>query len=184
MTLYIDTHYSELVLALINNEKVINKKVLESNKHSVNTITLLKSLLDDNKISIDDIEEIIVINGPGSFTGVRIGIVIAKTIGYAKNIKIKAISYLQALSLNYDMSVILGIKDKNGVFIGEFNKEHELVSDYIYLSNKEVLESNKEIIYDNNVNIASVVKFLKNKDSINPHLLKPLYVKRIEVQNA
>ena len=181
MILYIDTHYIDLVIALLKDNKLIDKRVINSNKHSVNTINLLKDILLDNNVKIDDIKEIIVINGPGSFTGVRIGVVIAKTMGYVKNIKVKAISYLQALSLNYNKEVVLGIKDRNGVFIGKFNKKHELIDDYKYLSNKENYK--EDIIYDDFVDIEKVGLFLENKDSINPHLLKPLYVKRIEVEH-
>ena len=183
MELYIDTHYTDLVIALLKNNKLIDKRVINSNKHSINTVTLLNEILKSNNIGIDDINLIIVINGPGSFTGVRIGVVIAKTIGYTKNISVKAISYLQALALNYNKEVIVGIRDRNGVFGGKFNKEHELIEDYFYLTNKEVESYKEEIIYSDLVDIEKVAMFLKNKDNINPHLLKPLYVKRIEVDH-
>ncbi len=183
--LYIDTHFTNLVIALLLDGKVIDKEVLESNKHSENTINLIKEVLDNNKVSIDNVKEIIVINGPGSFTGVRIGVVVAKIMGYCKNIPIKAISFLQAVSLNYDEDVTLGIKDRNGVFVGSFNQKHELQEDYVYLSNKEIEGYPKEIIMEDfRVDIKKVYEFLKDKEEVSPHLLKPLYVKKIEVQNA
>ncbi|MBE6154337.1 MAG: tRNA (adenosine(37)-N6)-threonylcarbamoyltransferase complex dimerization subunit type 1 TsaB [Firmicutes bacterium] len=183
-SLYIDTHYIELVLALFKNEKIVCIKKLESNKHSENTINLLNELLIENNITVDNLKEIIVINGPGSFTGVRIGVVIAKIIGYTKNINIKALSYLEAVSLNYDKDVIVGLKDRNGIFIGEFDKEHNLVDDYYYLSNKEFESFDKNIIIDDVVDILKVINYMKDKEVINPHLLKPLYVKRIEVEKC
>ncbi len=183
MTLYIDTHYIDLVVALLKDNKLIDKRVINSNKHSVNTVNLINKILLDNKVNIDQIKEIIVINGPGSFTGVRIGVVIAKSIGYAKNVSVKEISYLQALSLNYDKDVILGIKDRNGVFGGKFNNKHELMEDYFYLDNKDLENYKDKIIFDEQVDIERVSLFLENKESINPHLLKPLYIKRIEVEH-
>ncbi len=182
MTLYIDTHYTNLVLALLNDGKLIDQRLIESNKHSENTIPLLNKLLNDNNLTIDNIKEIIVIIGPGSFTGVRIGVVIAKTIGYAKNIPVKGISYLQAVSLNYSENVIIGLKDKNGAFIGEFNPNHELINDYLYLSNIALKDYKKAIIYDSAVNIPKIASFLKDLPPINIHELKPLYVKRIEAE--
>ena len=184
MDLYIDTHFVDLVIALVDNGQVICKRILKSNKHSENTINLLKDILDSNKVSFDDINEVIVINGPGSFTGVRIGVVIAKIIGFTKNIKVKAISYLQAQALSYDKEITLGLRDKNGVFGAKFDNNHEVIGDYFYLTNKEFLERQDNIIInEDEVDISKVVQFLQGKEAVNPHLLKPLYVKKIEVQN-
>ena len=178
-TLYIDTHMEYLVMGLIKDEKLITKKVLKSNKHSEHTVNLLKEMIEENNITFDDIKEIIVINGPGSFTGVRIGIVVAKILGYTKNIPVKTISYLQALSLDYDYEVTLGIKDKNGIFGASFNKEHELINDYFYIDNYD----NIIIKSDDEVDILKVYNYLKDKKAVNIHLLKPLYVKNIEVKH-
>lgn len=181
-TLYIDTHYENIVLILFKDGKIIDKKEKLSNKHSEYVVSLLDSLLNNNGITIDEIKKVIVINGPGSFTGVRIGIVIAKIIGYTKNISIKTLSYLEALALNYDSDVVLGIKDRNGVFIGEFDEKHNLVTDYYYLSNKEMEHYNKEVILDSNVDYLKVYQYTREKEVISAHLLVPLYVKKIEVQ--
>ena len=180
-TLYIDTHCEKLVLALLLNEKVLDTKELESNLHSKNTVLLLQELLNSNKITIDDLGLIIVINGPGSFTGVRIGIVMAKIIGYTKNIPIKSISYLEAMSLSFDVDCFVGIKDRNGCFIGNFNKNHELVQDYFYLKNDELASFKQKIIIDAEVDLVKIYDSIKNKKVISPHLLTPLYVKKLEV---
>ena len=102
-------------------------------------------------------------------------------ISYCKNIPVKAISYLQALSLKYDNDLLIGIKDRNGAFVGSFNRDHDLVLDYFYLSNKELESYPKKIKLDEEINLDMVYKYLKNKEDIDPHLLKPIYVKKIEV---
>lgn len=180
-TLYIDTHFVKLVIALFKDDILLGEKILESNLHSENTISLLDDLLKEFSIKAKDLNEVIVVTGPGSFTGVRIGVVIAKTLGFCLNIPIKSISYLEAMALNYDDDVIVGIKDRNGVFIGEFTEDKTLLNDYYYLTNKEFETFNKNIILDDNVDLIEVIKYLKHKESVHPHLLKPLYVKRIEV---
>ncbi len=182
-TLYIDTHYQDLTLAILKDTNIIAQEVVSNANHSDITISLLEDLLTKNNITIDDLNQIIVINGPGSFTGVRIGIVIAKIIGYTKNIIVKPISYLQALSLNLDKEVYMGLRDKNGVYIGHFNAQHKLIEDYFYLSNKEFQNYNKEVILDNKVDIIKVLKFVSQIEAPNIHNLKPLYIKKIEVLN-
>lgn len=183
-TIYIDTHFVNLVLALFKGDKLLDKRVLDSNKHSENTIPLFSKLLEDNNVSVDDIRKIIVINGPGSFTGVRIGIVLAKILAYTKNIPVYAISYLQAMALNYDYSVIVGIKDRNGVFVGEFNEYHELKKDYYYLSNSELKQFSLDIVLDEEVDLLKIYHYIEDKESEQPHLLKPLYVKKIDVKEV
>lgn len=180
-TLYIDTHMVNLVIGLLVDGKLKIKKEIESKSHTENTVNLLSFVLEEAHINVDDLKEIIVINGPGSFTGVRIGVVIAKIIGYTKNITIKALSYLEAMALEFNNEVVLGVKDRNGAFIGHFDKNHELIEDYVYLANNE-LENKHNIVYDKNIDIEHIAEFMKDKESIMPHLLKPLYVKKIEVE--
>lgn len=183
-TLYIDTHFNDLVLAIFKSDEILMEKKLNSNKfsHSESTIPLLKELLNDCKIRPNDLQEIIVILGPGSFTGVRIGIVIAKILGYTLNLKIKAISYLEAMSLNFEKDVVLGIKDRNGAFIGEFDSNHNLVKEYYYLKNTEVDNMKTNIVFDSEVDLKKVKQYVKNKDGVFPHSLVPLYIKKIEVE--
>lgn len=180
-TLYIDTHFVDLVLAIFKDDNIIGKKSLESNFISETTIPLLKELLVECNLKLNDLNEIIVINGPGSFTGVRIGVVIAKILGYSLHIDIKAISYLEAMALSYDKEVIVGIKDRNGAFIGEFDANHELVKDYYYLKNDEI--KNMNIEFDKDIDLIKMKQYIKNKDIVNPHSLVPLYVKKIEVEH-
>lgn len=180
VTLYIDTHYVKLVLALFKDKKLINKKELDSAQHSKNTVFLLEQLLKEESMQIEDLNEIIVVVGPGSFTGVRIGVVIAKMIGYTKSIKIKPISYLEALSLAYDHDVFVGLKDRNGAFIGHFNAHHELIEDYFYLDNLELENYTENILFTDTINLETVVTYMENKEAVDAHLLKPLYVKKIE----
>ncbi len=181
--LYIDSHLENLVIALLLDGKLLEEKTITQAKHSEIIVNLIAEILSHNKISVDALKEIIVINGPGSFTGVRIGVVIAKIMGYTKNIKLKPISFLQAGALNYDIPITLGIEDKNGVFIGSFNEEHKLINDYSYINNNE--RKNKDIIIiKDKINIEKVYEYLKTQEPVSPHMLKPLYVKKLEVQNG
>lgn len=180
-TLYIDTHYVNLVIGLLIEDKLKLKREIESESHSKNTICLLKEVMEEANVRIDDLKEIIVINGPGSFTGVRIGIVIAKILGYIKDIPIKSLSYLEAMALNFDSEVTVGVKDRNGAFIASFDNNHVLMKDYVYLNNKDLNEKNN-IVFDTVVDLEKISSYMKDKDVVNPHLLKPLYVKKIEVE--
>ena len=73
-TLFISTYTNKLTIGLLTNGKVISLKEINSIKsHSIYLIPTIKDILAENKLDIKEIKEIIVINGPGSFTGVRLG---------------------------------------------------------------------------------------------------------------
>lgn len=182
--LFIDTHYQELVLVLFKDGRIFDKRMKKDGKHSEYFIPLLQELLEQNSVTFDDLSGVIVINGPGSFTGVRIGVVVAKMISYSKNIPLKALSYLQALDLEYDREVLIGITDRNGVYVGRFNQDHELMGDYFYLSNKDWENFGESILVDGNIDLNKVYLYMKKQDTIEPHLLKPIYIKKIEVENG
>lgn len=183
-TLYIDTHGLELVFILFKDDTILDERRQISEKHSRYAVAMLESLLSSNQVTAEDLSLIIVINGPGSFTGVRIGCVIAKIMSYTKNIPLKTLTYLQALDLSIDAEVTLGIRDRNGVFVGKFDRNHELVSDYFYLSNQDLKKYSEEIIIDGEVDLNKVYLYMKEQMTINPHLLKPIYVKKLEVENG
>ena len=180
--LFIDTHYTRLQLVLFKDGVFYDERIKENGKHSEYLIPLLRDLFEKNKITFDELSGIIVVNGPGSFTGVRLGVVVAKMIGYNKHIPIKAISYLQAVALKYDQDVYLGIRDKNGVFVGHFDKNHECQGDYYYLTNQEFEQNEDKIIIDEKINLDMVYQYMANQKEVHPHLLKPIYVKKIEVE--
>ena len=95
-TLLIDTHADFIFLAIYQNQEIKYKKESKEKKdHSTICMPLLIELLSESKLNINQIDDIIVVNGPGSFTGVRIGVTIAKIIAYTMNIPIRTITSLE-----------------------------------------------------------------------------------------
>ena len=89
-SLFIDTHDTDLVIALYKDKKIIDKEIRESlRNHSDYTMPIIDDIIKRNNLTINSINEILVITGPGSFTGVRIGVTIAKILAYTLDIPIK-----------------------------------------------------------------------------------------------
>ena len=192
MKLYIDTHSKILTIALLNNETLIIKKNIDcDNKLSTLTINSIKKTLEEINVNKKDIKEIIVVNGPGSFTGIRIGVTIAKTWAFSLNIKIKAVDflYLSALSVDSSNKKIVSVKDPKGYYLGYFNEDNIKLEDYVYIKEKDLesyLNTHEGQFYNEIENI-DFLKLIKNIDKIKnvtAHEVNPLYIKRIEVENG
>ena len=92
-----------LYTAIIENGTTIAEiKEKLGNNLSEYTLPRIEEMLNVKGIKPDEINKIIVVNGPGSFTGIRIGLTIAKTLAWAKNIPIVPISSLEAMALSSD----------------------------------------------------------------------------------
>ena len=66
--------------------------------HSVKMLPMIDECIKKARLTPDDIDLIGVINGPGSFTGLRIGVATAKAVAYAKNIPVVGINTLEFLA--------------------------------------------------------------------------------------
>ena len=104
--LYLDTSSSFLYCAYIVDGKIvfsINKEYeRDLSKYSLFEV---QQYFKENNIKPTEIDKIILVNGPGSFTGVRIGITIAKTMAWSLSIPIIVISSLKAMAMSSSKNV-------------------------------------------------------------------------------
>lgn len=177
-TLFIDTHLWDITIILLKNGKVVNKKEVINKKN--NSEYIFPTIIE--VIDNEHIDEIVVVNGPGSFTGVRLGVTIAKTLAYTLNIPIKPITALKVMAISNN-SYKVAIDDNNGYYLGEFDEKYQEKIEYLYLNKAENYNNNIEG-YDLNYNIDAekVYEYLKDTDSVNPHGVNPIYIKKIGVE--
>ena len=190
-TLFISTFDKIITIGLLKNGKVISELTKESSKnHSIHTMPMIDEILKINNLLPSYLNEIIVVNGPGSFTGVRIGVTIAKTLAYTLNIPIKTITSLKAYAVSNDKETnkLVTIEDLKGKYIGYFDKNNNLLSDYTYLNNDEYedyIKGKEHYLINKNVfNLNKIYSVLKNEESTNPHIVNPIYIKGIDALNG
>ncbi|RFU60045.1 tRNA (adenosine(37)-N6)-threonylcarbamoyltransferase complex dimerization subunit type 1 TsaB [Bacillus sp. V59.32b] len=100
-TLAIDTSNFALGIALAEEENVVGEYITNINKnHSLRVMPAIETLLNDCDTKPSDLEKIVVARGPGSYTGVRIGVTIAKTMAWGLKIPIAGVSSLEVLAAN------------------------------------------------------------------------------------
>lgn len=200
ISLFLDTSSSDVSIAIIKDNNILSSITKDiPSAHSIYTTRYINEVLEKAQIKPENINKIMVVNGPGSFTGVRIGVTIAKTMAYLLNKKVTVISSLKMLSLSlthdYCLSVInannnnyyIGLYDKNNneVIKEQFtniNTVNELIKKY-----NPTIISNENIII-NNINIQkqrldfiNIVNYYKEKEELNCHIVVPNYLKLPQV---
>ena len=186
-TLFIDTHDAKVTIIIFHNEHILVKKILETkNKHSEITMPTLDTALKEANIDINELNSVIVVNGPGSFTGERIAVTIAKTIAFCLNIPIRTINSLLILSLNIDSdNKCVSLEDRNGAFVATFNHNNEIIEEIKYLNKSAYQEYQQthNVITTCDIDYEKVYNYVMKQNTLNPHEVKPLYVKGISALN-
>ncbi|HHT55442.1 MAG TPA: tRNA (adenosine(37)-N6)-threonylcarbamoyltransferase complex dimerization subunit type 1 TsaB [Acholeplasma sp.] len=182
-TLIMDTATNFLIVGLIDNKKEAIVTRIGKNDNAAYLVNKIDEVLKNNNTTIDEIDEIIVGIGPGSYTGIRVSVVVAKTLAYSKGIKLKQISSIALLTSGYNFLVYGAIDARrNHYFAGKYLEGKEIVKDsYI---NKEVLEQLSNVIILNE----ETIKLNLNKISENARLvedtfsLEPNYLRKTEAE--
>lgn len=203
--LFFDTSSDLLKVSLIKENKIIFDKELHTkNDHSSYLVPTIDEAFKSNNIDFKELDEIIVGNGPGSFTGTRISIAVAKTYAFSFNIPVYMISSLEELIYDndgYDFYVPIIEEKKENLYFSIFDKNKKRVMDDTYSSTeymyKKLEELDGKILlislsdkeyekYDTvkaSINALNIMKNIDvNNEKVNPHLLKPNYIKKIEAE--
>lgn len=134
--LSIDTSSNLCSVALLEDNQTIEELVIDDNKtHSQNLMPLIQNLFVKSNIGLSQIDLIACNKGPGSFTGIRIGIATAKAIAEVANIPVIGISSLDCLAYNVKNApgIICSLIDANNnqVYCGIFDNNYNLINEYI-----------------------------------------------------
>lgn len=180
-TLFIDTHYKDILLVLYKDNDLLDKTILTDFKStSVETMPSLVSLLEKNNLEPKDLNKIAVCVGPGSFTGTRIGVTIAKTMAYSIRIPIVSILSVGMIGLNLNSKSYVAVLENNGAFVALY--DNKVIGEINYMKNDEYEEfkKNNTVIEDIDMDYNRLINFINNKKEENVHDVNPIYVKTIE----
>lgn len=191
--LVIDSATPHLYIALLSGETVIDDYFQKGNNdHSVSLMPTIEDMFRNNDVTINNIDEIIIGVGPGSYTGVRIGVVIAKMFAWTKDIPIKSVSTLALIASSSEKDgKILSMIDarRNNAFMGEFKLEKGILSqlDEEVFGDKSL---KNEVINKYNViefgkpNMKVILKSNILEEVEDVHLLAPNYLRQTEAERT
>lgn len=132
--LLIDTSNQPLSVALTDGNDVLAEITNNSKtNHSVQLMPEIERLFKESSMSKNDLDGIVVAEGPGSYTGLRIGVTTAKTLAYSLNCKLYGVSSLKALAAT--------VSEKNKLLVPIFDARREAVYAGIYQRKNGILET-------------------------------------------
>lgn len=199
--LYIDTSTDYLYTGIVS-DNILLAEIKQRFSHDLSKYALyeISEMLKKANINPTEVDKIIVVNGPGSFTGIRVGMTIAKIYAYTLKKKIISISSLDAMQISTSSNnLIVPIIDarRSFVYAGIYQDNKELLKKQ-YIKFEDLLDklnnyqkeytivSNDNLKIDNvvsyNPDILKIVNTYKNNEDINPHLVEPNYLKLTEAE--
>lgn len=204
ITLFLDTSTSKLIVGLYkDNECIYLNEMDNCNDLSSKVLPLIKESFSEANLLIDNINKIIVVNGPGSFTGVRVGVTIAKTLAWSKNIEINTVSSLEVIaSTKVETEYIVPLIDarRDAFYAAMYDKKGKKIIEETYITRTDLLNKIKRHASLNDVTFVSydditlintvkpclelikIVKKYNKKKALNAHSVNPNYLKKVEAE--
>lgn len=128
-----DSSAKSASVAILDGEKIIAESFEnEGRTHSKTLLAMFEKIVNEHKINVKDVDLIAVTNGPGSYTGVRIGVSVAQGLALAWSVKCVGVSSLEALAQNIDntdKSLICAVMDARAdqVYTALFKRENSKI---------------------------------------------------------
>ena len=203
-----DTSSKALSLAILEDKQVLAETMINIKKnHSITLMPAIDFLMASLDWTPKDLDRIVVAEGPGSYTGLRIAVATAKTLAHTLNIELVGMSSLLALVPSQQEGLVVPIMDarRNNVYAG-FYENAKPVMPEAHLSFAEVLEKvtdAEQVTFVGEVgpfveqiqehlpqasyqeslpNAANLALWAWNKKADSLHDFVPNYLKRVEAE--
>lgn len=132
LTLCIDTAYKFLTCALIKDDEIISSISYECFKRqSEEVFKALDKVFIEANIDKKEIDSICISKGPGSYTGIRIAMTIAKVMAEVFNIDLYTISTLRLYASNNENTLVVMNARADRAYVGVYDKKEIILNDQV-----------------------------------------------------
>lgn len=197
ISLFIDTALSYIRVALFKDDKLIDSI---NEKCEKNMSAIFDSKVDElfkrNNLELTEVNKIYTVTGPGSFTGIRVGMTFSKVLAMALNQKITPISELQVLATTKTNKLKAPMIDarRGYVYAGVYDQDLNTLTEDKHILLEDFLNINKDveyISYDSfehistikpDIDFEKIIEINKDKKQIDHEVLTPNYLKLTEAE--
>lgn len=167
-------------VALSQEKSIIQEKYINKpNSHSVYLAPFVNEVLNNATMSINELDGVVISDGPGSYTGLRIGSSLAKGICLGAGIPLMAVSTLKGLAkkaLNdypsVDQAIALVDARRSDAYIGVYNQQLKPIikEQFITINSELKIEKSNAVVVGSGamkfINELDVKKELKHSESV------------------
>lgn len=189
-TLFFDLSTNVMYVGLAKDDILIDYSIrFATRDHAKYLVDRIDQVLKRNKLRLDQIDELIIGYGPGSYTGIRIAVVVGKMLAYAKAVKLRIVSSLFFMTSGYEGKVAALIDARRGyVFSGIYeNGKTILEDDYRLLADlktNELYQTAQTVFIDDRSFLINPKRIReKSVEVIDVHGLEPNYLRKTEAEN-
>ena len=186
-----DTSSEYLIVSFLDDDKLIFEYIAKgNNNHSDNLLKEIEKGLNENNLTVNDFDKIICGVGPGAYTGLRVGLTVAKMFAWTLNKPLYTVSSLDLMATKFfggkEKYIAIDMKAKKDyvyhkiIYCDEYS--YKTVDEETFLTVEEANKRNSEYAVDEFINndhicydARNVEKVAKKVDSID--LLEPNYLR-------
>ncbi len=190
-TLLFDVSTNVMYVGLAKDSILIDYSIRIAHKdHAKYLVDRIEQVLKRNKTKLEDLREIVIGYGPGSYTGIRIAVMVGKMLGYTKAIKVKTISSLYFMTSGYEGKIAALIDARRGYVFSMIHENGKIILEdgYRKLADLHLDPRYKEaqtIFIDHQGYEVNVKRILEHATLVEDiHSLVPNYLRKTEAENA
>jgi len=189
--LFIDSATATLVVAIVIDGEITYMYNKQTGKNMSSVIMpVVEEAFKKSKIKPENLDKIFVANGPGSFTGIRVGLAVAKTMAWSLNIPIIPISSLEVIASTHNNGNNIALIDarRGYVFTGTYDQDLNVIEEDKHKLLDDIIIQGTFVSYDNfngikpEIDILKIIKKHENDNGENPHKVNPKYLKLTEAE--
>lgn len=197
ISIFVDTALSFIRIAIFKDDSLIDfvNEKCEKNMSSLFDVRV-RDLFNRNNLSLGEIDKIYTVTGPGSFTGIRVGMTFSKVLAMSLGLKITPISELQVLAstiTDNDKAPLIDAR-RGYVYAGIYDENLNNILDDKYILLDDFLNISEDvqyISYDNfehifttqpSIDFEKIINKNKDKKQIEHQVLTPNYLKLTEAE--
>ncbi|MDE6614079.1 MAG: tRNA (adenosine(37)-N6)-threonylcarbamoyltransferase complex dimerization subunit type 1 TsaB [Clostridia bacterium] len=184
--LAVDTTSENMVIALSKNDEIFSRiGNAESKRHNSLILPMIDEVLEEAKIALGDVDYFACVVGPGSFTGIRIGVSSVNALAFALSKKCVSITALEELAFgnNYkDFYCAIDCRHDN-FYYARFDTDYTNIIEMGEITLQELEKKDKVIVKDKPSDPKALIEIAKYKINANKfEILAPLYLKKSQAE--
>jgi len=156
--------------------------------HAKYLVDRIDQVLSRNRLKLDQIDEIIIGIGPGSYTGLRIAVMVGKMLAYTKHIPLRTVSSLFFMTSGYEGKVAALIDARRGFVFSQVHDQDEILLEDGYrdlkdLYQMDIYKNATTVFIDDRSFLVSPKYIIKHSKLVeNIHDLVPNYLRKTEAE--